>query len=143
VGAQDWGVGHYNAAYLFTKALVRTIVMSTKRRPYASQKPCFKVEKRTKNGQRYSNACVNCPTVNQQFQIDILFSRKFSKQVTGHTPADEYSVELRALGLPPVTRAAAAAGDRVGSASMVYNMLSNGELVILDTCRISSTRFLH
>jgi len=66
----------------------------------------------------------------------IFFSHeKFSKQVTGHTPADEYSVELRALGLPPVTRAAAAAGDRVGSASMVYNMLSNGELVILDTCR--------
>jgi hypothetical protein len=63
----------------------------------------------------------------------IFFSHeKFSKQVTAHSPADEYSRELRALGLPPATRANP---DRVGGASLMYNLFSNGDLVITDNCR--------
>jgi len=36
------------------------------------------------------------------------------------------------VGLPPVTPAAQ---DRIGGASMIYNMLRNGDLVILDHCK--------
>ena len=50
----------------------------------------------------------------------------------GRRPADEYSRELRALGLPPVTPATR---DRIASASLMYNMLKKGEIVILDICK--------
>lgn len=135
-GAQDWGVGHYNAAYLFTKALVRTIGNEYKTKTVCFAETVLQGGKTHKEWAAIFKRMCKLPNGEPAIPKSIFFSHeKFSKQVTGHTPADEYSVELRALGLPPVTRAAAAAGDRVGSASMVYNMLSNGELVILDTCR--------
>ena len=133
--SQDWAMGgHYNACYLFTKALVRTIGNE-----YRTKTVCFKemVLQGGKTHKVWAGLLKSMCKLNGQTVVpkSIFFSHeKFSKQVTGHTPADEYSVELKALGLPPVTRAAAAAGDRVGSASMVYNMLKNGELVILDNC---------
>jgi hypothetical protein len=48
------------------------------------------------------------------------------------TPADEYSRVLREFGLPPVSRGTM---DRIGSASLMYNMIKNGELVVLDSCK--------
>jgi hypothetical protein len=141
IGSQDWGVGHANAAYLFTKAMVRTIGNE-----YKLKTVCFR-ETVTSGGRThkewahlFKHMC-KLPGNNGELPTTvtpkaIFFSHeKFSKQVTQHTPAEEYSKELKALGLPPVNRAHAAAGDRIGSASLVYNLLKNGELVILDTCK--------
>src|SRR5258707_11293941 len=38
IGGQDWGVGHHNAFYLFTKALVRAIIGSD----YKLKTVCFR-----------------------------------------------------------------------------------------------------
>ena len=134
IGGQDWAMGgHYNAAYLFTKALVRTFGTN-----YKLKTVCFK-ETVVQGGKThkewasiFKNMCKlpNGTEVKPKF---IFFSHeKFSKQVTAHTPADEYSKELRAVGLPPVSRAAM---DRVGGASLIYNLFKNGDLVILDNCK--------
>jgi len=127
-GAQDWSMGgHYNAAYLFTKALVKTIGNEYKTKTVCFKETVLQGGKTHKEWASIFKRMCKLPTGEACVPKSIFFSHeKFSKQVTGHTPADEYSVELRAVGLPPVTRAAAAAGDRVGSASMVYNMLMNG-----------------
>lgn len=138
-GSQDWGMSHANAAYLFTKALVRTIGTN-----YKSKTVCFREivttgKKTDKEWASLFKSMCKIPDgsggVREVRPKSIFFSHeKFSVQMkgAGHSPADEYSKELRAVGLPPVTRAAQ---DRVGGASMIYNMLRNGELVILDTCR--------
>lgn len=133
IGSQDWGMGHANAAYLFTKALVRTLGTN-----YKLKTVCFK-ETVTQGGKThkewaslFSNMC-KLPTGERVIPKLIAFSHeKFSKQVTSHTPADEYSRELRTYGLPPVSRATQ---DRIGRASLMYNLFSNGDLVILDTCK--------
>jgi hypothetical protein len=134
VGSQDWAMGgHYNAAYLFTKALVRTLGSN-----YKLKTVCFKevVAQGGKTHKEWASIFKNMCKLPNGMEVKprlIAFSHeKFSKQVTAHTPADEYSRELRALGLPSVSRAAM---DRVGGASLMYNMFSNGDLVILDTCR--------
>ena len=133
-GAQDWAMGvHYNAAYLFTKALVRTMGSN-----YKLKTVCFK-ETVLQGGRThrewasiFKNMC-KLPNGTEVKPSVIFFSHeKFSKQVSAHTPAEEYSKELRAVGLPPVTRANP---DRVGGASLMYNLLRNGDLVILDTCK--------
>jgi hypothetical protein len=128
-------MGHANAAYLFTKALVRTVGDN-----YKLKTVCFR-ERVTLGGKTHKEwASIfksMCKLPNGEIIVPkaIFFSHeKFSKTVTAHSPADEYSKVLREFGLPAVSRANAAAGDRIGSASMVYNMLKNGELVILDTC---------
>ncbi len=135
-GAQDWGMGHANAAYLFTKALVRTIGTN-----YKLKTVCFR-ERVTTGGKTHKEwaslfkAMCTLPCKPDPLAVTpkaIFFSHeKFSKTGTTHTPAEEYSRELRALGLPAASRAAQ---DRVGGASMIYNMLKNGDLVILDTCK--------
>ena len=138
-GSQDWGMGHANAAYLFTKALVRTLGTN-----YKLKTVCFKEivttgKKTDKEWASLFKSMCRVPdgkgNVIEVKPKSIFFSHeKFNLQMkgAGHSPADEYSRELRAVGLPPVTRAAQ---DRVGGASMIYNMLRNGELVILDTCK--------
>jgi hypothetical protein len=135
-GSQDWGVGHANAAHLFTKAMVRTMGSE-----YKLKTVCFR-EIVTQGGKThkewaslFKNMCKMPGDSEKRFVKPkaIFFSHeKFSRQVTTHSPADEYSKELRELGLPPVSRANP---DRVGGASLIYNMLKNGDLVILDTCK--------
>src|ERR1019366_4290683 len=132
-GSQDWGMGHANAAYLFTKAMVRTIGTD-----YKLKTVCFR-EIVTTGGKThvewatlFKSMC-KYPNGQEAIPRSIFFSHeKFSKQVSAHTPADEYSRQLRSVGLPAVTRATQ---DRIGSASMMYNAFKNGELVILDNCK--------
>lgn len=132
-GSQDWGMGHANAAYMFTKALVRT--MGT---DYRLKTVCFR-ETVTTGGKTHIEwaslfkAMCKLPNGMEVKPSYIYFSHeKFSKQVTQHSPADEYSKELKKLGLPPVTRATQ---DRIGSATLMYNEFKNGNLIILDNCK--------
>lgn len=132
-GSQDWGMGHANAAYLFTKALVRTVGTD-----YREKTVCFR-ETVTQGGkthkewaQLFKHMC-KLPNGQEVKPKYIYFSHeKFSKQVTEHSPADEYSKELKKMGLPPVTRATQ---DRIGSATLMYNEFKNGNVVILDNCK--------
>lgn len=132
-GSQDWGMGHANAAYLFTKALVRTVGNDYKRKIV-----CFREQVTTGGKTHVEWAALfknMCKLPNGQAVIPkyIYFSHeKFSKQVTSHSPADEYSKELKKVGLPPVLRATQ---DRIGSATLMYNEFKNGNLVILDNCK--------
>jgi hypothetical protein len=131
---QDWGMGHANATYLFTRALVRASIGTD----YKSKIVCFQ-EIVTTGGKTYHELAsiiasrAKLPNGVPIKLKSIHFSHeKFSRQMDAHSPADDYSRALRALGLPPVTRGTT---DRIGSASLMYNMLKNGELVILDYCR--------
>ena len=146
IGGQDWGVGHANAFYLFTRALVRLS-------PTADYKPrviCFREVAPETTGLTAAEFAdlinVSCyyphlPDSHPQHSIvsgqrckvsAIAFSHeKFSRVMEQHSPADEYSRLLRERGLPPVSRATT---DRIGSAGYMYNELKMGRLCILDTC---------
>ena len=147
VGAQDWSMGgHHNAAYLFTKAMVRTIGTEYKLKTVCFRETVMQGGKTHKEWATiFKSMCKRIGGMDDRRSdwLDeehkyikpktIFFSHeKFARQVTQHSPADEYSKELRELGLPSVTRANP---DRVGGASLIYNMFKNGQLVILDTCR--------
>jgi hypothetical protein len=135
----DWGMQHANATYLFTKALVKNAVGED----YNLKTVCF-AEVVTTGGKTFDQLasiikqkCV-LPNGTQVKLKNIFFSHeKFNRSGAGiagmaHTPADEYSRALRAVGLPPVTRATQ---DRISSASFMYNAFKKGELAILDNCK--------
>lgn len=139
---EDWGMGSQNsgsanATYLFTKALVRSSVYSDTN-DYRLKTVCF-AEIVTTGGKTYEELAslisAKCKLPNgQPVKLkSIHFSHeKFAQVERGHSPADDYSRALRKLNLPGVTQGTR---DRIGSASLMYNMLKKGELVILDTCR--------
>lgn len=145
-GGQDWGMGHWNAFYLFTKALVRRTIGDD----YALKTVCFREVAPDTTGHTNrdfvdmidaSAYYPKLPETHQQYSRisgrrcevrAIYFSHeKFNRVMEAHSPADEYTKLLRAKGLPPVSRATR---DRIGSASYMYNQLKSGHLVILSTC---------
>lgn len=145
-GGQDWGVGHWNAFYLFTKALVRRTIGDD----YVLKTVCFKEVAPETTG--YTNSAFadmidavayypKLPDSHPQYSriskqrckvSAIYFSHeKFNRVMEAHSPADDYSHLLRKRGLPPVSRGTR---DRIGSASHMYNQFKSGRLVILRSC---------
>jgi hypothetical protein len=136
---EDWGMGSQtsgsaNATYLFTKALVRYADTSD----YKLKVVCF-AEIVLTGGKTYKELAsiiaskCRLPNGKTVKLKSIYFSHeKFARVMDSHSPADDYSRALRELGLPSVTQGTR---DRIGSASLMYNMLKNGELVFLDVCR--------
>ena len=136
---QDWGMQHANAVYLFTKALVKNSVGDD----YRLKTVCF-AELVVTGGKTMDQlasllkAKCHLPNGKPITLKAIYFSHeKFNqsgegKNGIGRRPADEYTKELRPLGLPPVTPATR---DRIGSASLMYNAIKKGELVILESCK--------
>lgn len=146
-GGQDFGVGHWNAIYLFTKAMVRASVGDD----YKEKTVCFvEIAPETTGFTNIQLADMlnakayypRLPADHPQFdrisgkrcKLSALYfsHEKFSRQMEAHSPADDYSRLLRARNLPAVTRATM---DRIGSASFMYNLLKNGKLAILSSCR--------
>lgn len=146
-GGQDYGVGHWNAIYLFTKAKVRSVINDN----YKTKTVCFveiAPEQTGQTGQElvnmldakayYPRLPVNHPQYERisgkRCKISALYfsHEKFSRVMERHSPADEYSRLLRQKGLPSVSRATM---DRIGSASFMYNELKLGNLVVLATCQ--------
>jgi hypothetical protein len=131
---QDWGVVHANAAFFFTKALVKTSIGDD----YKLKTVCF-AEAVVTGGKTMqqlvsilSSKC-KLPNGTPFKPKNIYFSHeKFARQMEAHSPADEYSRALREVGMPSVTPATR---DRIGSASLMYNMFKKGDLVILDSCK--------
>ena len=133
-GGHDWGVQHANAVYLFTKAMVKDAVGEN----YRLKTVCFGeivVTGGKTMDELVSILQAKCKLPNgQPFKLKALYfsHEKFARQMEARSPADEYSRALRLVGLPPVTPATR---DRIGSASLMYNMIKKGELVFLDTCK--------
>jgi hypothetical protein len=130
----DWGVVHANALYLFTKAMVKNSVGED----YRMKTVCFGevvVTGGKTMEQLVSLLKAKCklPNGNPCKLKAIYFSHeKFARQMEARSPADEYSRALKLADLPPVTPATR---DRIGSASLMYNMLKKGDLVFLDICK--------
>lgn len=150
IGGQDWGMGHHNAFYLFTKAMVKVgggtdyrlkTVCFREIAPeqtglssiefadlinancYYPKLPDSLIQKRPELAEVSGSRC----------KISAIFfsHEKFNRVMEAHSPADEYSKLLRERNLPPVSRATQ---DRIGSAGYMYNELMLGRLVILATC---------
>jgi hypothetical protein len=131
---EDWGMQHANATYLFTKAMVKDSVGEN----YRLKTVCFQ-EIVVTGGKTMDElasiikAKCHLPNGKPVVPKAIYFSHeKFNRQMDTRTPADEYSKALKSVGLPPVT---SATRDRIGSASLMYNAIKKGELVILDNCK--------
>jgi hypothetical protein len=131
---EDWGMQHANATYLFTKAMVKDSVGEN----YRLKTVCF-AELVVTGGKTMDElaslikAKCHRPDGTPVKLNAIYFSHeKFNRQMDDRTPADEYSKALKLVGLPPVI---SATRDRIGSASLMYNAIKKGELVILDTCK--------
>ncbi len=131
---EDWGMQHANATYLFTKAMVKDSVGDN----YRLKTVCFQeiVVTGGKTMEELASiiaAKCRLPDGTPVKLKAIYFSHeKFNRQMDDRTPADEYSRALKKVGLPPVI---SATRDRIGSASLMYNAIKKGELVILDTCK--------
>lgn len=129
----DWGMAHWNAIYLFTKALVRKSVTDN----YKLKTICFKeiIDQGKSNVEMVDilSRAARHPADGKPIKLNAIYfsHEKFNRQMEHHTPADELSRLLRLKGLVSVS---AATKDRIASASFVYNLLKNGDLVILDTC---------
>ena len=135
---QDWGMGSStsgsaNAVYFFTRALVRYADTSD----YKSKIVCFD-EVICTGGKTYKELASiirhRCKLPNGMVfkpKAHYFSHEKFARVMDSHSPADDYSRSLRELGLPGVTQGTR---DRIGSASLMYNLLKNGDLVVLDTC---------
>ncbi len=142
----DWGVGHHSAAYLFTKALVRTqfgndyklkVVCFAEVAPETTGHTNIELADMLKARAHYPRL----PESSPQFERisgrackvnAIYFSHeKFNRVMEAHSPADEYSRLLRDRGLPSVSRCSR---DRIGRATLMYNLLKTGNLVVLRQC---------
>lgn len=135
---EDWGMGgessgSANATYLFTKAMVKSPVTGD----YRMKTVCFQ-ELVVTGGKTYKElaslikAKAKLPDGKAVKLSSIHFSHeKFSRVMDSHTPAEEYSRALKAVGLPNVTRGTM---NRIASASFLYNELKSGNLVFLDNC---------
>jgi hypothetical protein len=131
---QDFGIQHSNASYFFTKALVRASIGTD----YKLKTVVFQ-ELVTSGGKSYkemASLILNKARLPNGKPVKVkahFFSHeKFARVMEQHSPAAEYSRALKEFGLPavqPSTR------DRTGSAAFVYNLIKNGDLVVLDHCK--------
>ena len=138
-GGWDWGKTHYNAFYLFTRALVKSPTSGE----FKLKTVCFRevvtqgldgkamvslVAKVCTHPQRKDE---NGNPVKLKVQAIYFSHEKFVHDIEQHSPADAISKLLRAEGLPSVTPATR---DRVGRASFLYGELQSNNIVFLDAC---------
>jgi hypothetical protein len=145
----DWGIGHWSAAYFFTKAQVK-VYKPNGAEEWILKTVCFSEVAPESVGHTnveladMLNAKAYYPRLPEDHPdysrisgkrckvSTIYFSHeKFSRIMEKHSPADEYSHLLRQRDLPSVSRATM---DRIGSAGFMFNELKLGRLVILRTC---------
>lgn len=142
-GGWDWAIGsHWNTVYFFTQAQVKTRILDPLEKgkftwEYRRKTVCFKEyvtqNKLDREMANLIGSTLRLPNDEPCKVWGIFFSHeKFARQVEAHSPADRLSDELLAQGLPSVSPATR---NRVGRASLMYQMLAHGELVILDVCR--------
>lgn len=131
----DFGRAHHCTVYWFTKALLKRLdgtskIVTVCYREYVT-KGKNNVELADEIAKLSTRADENGNKVVETIKAIYFSHEKFARQMEAHTPADEFSRLLRARGLCSVTPATR---DRVGRASLTYNLLDRGELFILDNC---------
>ena len=137
----DWGRAHWNAVYWFTKALVRRGAGE-----YRMKTVCFReyvdrgldhvemadiVERFTRMGLPGAPRGENDQRKGIDYRTAYFSHEKFTKQLEAEQQQAKLSKELMARGLAGLTKATR---DRIGRATLTYNLFKRRELVILDTC---------
>ena len=137
----DWGRAHWNAAFWFTKALVRRAGGE-----YKVKTVCFReyvdrgrdyvemadiVTRMTKMGLPGATSQDIAERKGVDYKAAHFSHEKFAKQMEAEAPAAKLSKYLMDRGLQGVSRGTT---DRIGRATLVYHMLKRRELVILDSC---------
>lgn len=132
-GGWDWGKTHYNAFYLFTRALVKNPLNGE----YKLKTVCFReIVTQGLDGAAMVKLIARAathPQTGSKLKVQAIYfsHEKFVRDIEQHSPADVISKLLRAEGLPAVTPATR---DRVGRASFLYGELQANNIVFLDTC---------
>jgi hypothetical protein len=127
----DFGRVHHAAIIWFTKAQVRGLDGTYRLKTVVYRELVIKGQTLRQLADMMARKSIN-PDGSREKIAAIYFSHeKFAKTTEAHSPADELSRQLRTVGLPAVTMATR---DRIGRATLAYNMLSEGQLVILDRC---------
>lgn len=133
-GGWDWGMGHYNCFYLFTRALVRQAVSGE----HKLKTVCFRevVNQGLPAEEMVTLVAAACrhPQTGAKLKVHAIYfsHEKFNQQIEQHSPADVISRLLRKFELPAVTQATR---DRIGRASFLYGELQNNNLIVLDSCQ--------
>ena len=137
----DWGRAHWNAVYWFTQALVRRGTGE-----YRMKTVCFReyvdrgldhiemadiVERFTRMGLPGAARGENDERKGCDYRAAYFSHEKFTKQLEAEQQQAKLSKELTARGLVGLTKATR---DRIGRATLTYNLFKRRELVILDTC---------
>lgn len=132
-GGWDWGKTHYNAFYLFTRALVQSPISGE----YRLKTVCFReIVTQGLDGKAMvslvAKACKH-PQTGAPLKVQAIYfsHEKFVHDIEQHSPADAISKLLRADNLPAVTPATR---DRIGRASFLYGELQANNIVFLDSC---------
>ncbi len=143
----DWGRAHWTACYWWTIALVKSL-----QGEYKEKVVCYR--EYVDRGKSYKELCHTVATMtkmglpglerggeereerNWHPKAIYLSHEKFIQREENqpHAPSVEITRELMREGLPGPTRNNAAAGSRVGKASMLWDLFDKQGLVILDTC---------
>lgn len=135
----DWGRAHWSATYWFTKALVRRA-----NGEYKLKTVCYR--EMVERGKDYFELAAQVARLTKMglpgmsdadrhktadYRQCYFSHEKFAKIMESESPAVKLTKELMQHNLSGVTRATT---DRIGRASLLYNLLKRRELVILDTC---------
>jgi hypothetical protein len=128
----DYGRVHHTAIYFFTKARVRNLLDNT----YREKNVCYKELLVTGKSSfeivvLMKRMAMNTEGEQDRFSTGYLSHEKFGKGMDVRSPADIMNDQLRTVGIAPAQRSTT---DRGGRASLVYNLLKDGDLVVLDTC---------
>lgn len=132
----DWGRAHWNAVYWFTKALVR------RAGEYRLTTVCYReyVDKNKDHVEmadvveRYTKLGLPSQATERKgtdYRAAYFSHEKFSKIMESEEQAAKLSKELMMRGLAGVTPGTR---NRVGRATLTYNLHKRREIVILDSC---------
>lgn len=127
----DFGIGHYSGIIFCTRALYK---------PWNSEqyKSVIVVYREIAKNEMSSRQLVEQiqKSLGAEETIQHIFfsHEKFNRTgvSTSHRPADDVTVECRAVGLPSVARAS---NDRVAGAVYLWNLLEQGDIIFLDNCK--------
>lgn len=122
----DWGRAHAAAIIWMTLAQVRILDGTYKQKVVVYREHVVK----GKTGKQLAEELIK--QSGKEKITAIYFSHEmFNKKWEQHSPAEELSKQLRAAGLPSVSRGTT---DRVGRATFLYEKLAAGEFIVLDSC---------
>lgn len=122
----DWGRAHAAAIIWMTLADVKTLDGSYKQKVVVYRELVLK----GRTGKQLGEELIRL-TGKEKISAIYFSHEQFAKKWDEHSPAVELSNQLRAGDLPAVSRGTT---DRVGRATFLYEKLSAGEFVVLDSC---------